>query len=139
MIHLSSLLPNLQYCYLFIIYSFLSSFCYSFCIIILSPLRYNWFNVVFFINDSLIFFAPSSPILLSVHYIYHCYCNHFCYYFHLSSQLRSSWVNVVLIINDSLIFFAPSTPTMFPVHYFIISLFLQIIYAISYYNIPDSV
>ena len=78
MIHLSSLLLHFQYGYLFIIslssflqiYLFFIIISYLLSIYILSSqCRSSVVNVVLIINDSLIFFAPSSPIPLSVHCI----------------------------------------------------------------------
>ena len=145
MIHLSSLLLHLQYCYLFIIslFSFLQ-FIYFFIIIsyllsiyiLSSPPRCSVVNIVLIINDSLIFFAPSALILLPVHYfliflfyilfIVFIIISFLLFIYILSSHHRLSSVNVVLIINDSLIFSAPSSPILFPVHYFIYFHFINL-------------
>ena len=141
MIHLYALLLLVQYSYLFInsLFSFFTIYWFFHCFIfiiyyILSSLpRFSAVNVVLIINDSLIFFAPSTPILFPDHYFHSFHFLQFIYFFIiisyllsiyiLSSQYRFSSVNVVLIINDSLIFFAPSAPILLTVHYFIIFIF----------------
>ena len=137
MIHLSLLLLHLQYRSLFIIYSFFIIIfiiiCYSFCIIFPSQLRSNWVNVVFFINNSLIFFAPSSSIKFPVHYLFIfiiIYYYHFVYSFCIifPSLIRSNLVNVVFFINNLLIFIAPSSPILLSVHY-LLSLLLSFYYS----------
>ena len=124
MIHLSSELLLLQYCYLFIInFSNSLSPIYIFIFIILSsPFRYSSVNVVLIFNDSLIILAPSAPILLSVRYQLHfpLLPIYIFIFIILSSPLRSSVVNEVLIFNDSLIIFAPSAPILLPVHYLLL-------------------
>ena len=99
MIHLSFLLLNLQFRYLFILFNFYLIFSFYFP---LFHLYYYFFFLYFYIWISISFYTS------------------------ISSLLRSSVVNVVFIINDSLIIFAPSTPILFTVHIilFIISVFL---------------
>ena len=82
-----------------------------------SQLRSNSVNVVFFINDSLIFIAPFTPIPLPVYYLLiFVFKTHLDYFL---SQLRSNSVNVVFFFSNSLIFFVPSSPILLPVQLFI--------------------
>ena len=154
-LHLSSLLLLLQYCYLFI--SFIYHFHYhyftphiSFSLILYffifysyffssfsSPLRSSLVNILLYFNPSLIIFAPSSPILLSIYFIYisfslslfhhtHFFLSFFfivpSYFFSsFSSPLRPSPVNVLLLFNPSPIIFAPSSPILLSIYFIYIS------------------
>ena len=69
MIRLSCLPQRLQFGYLFIfspiLLSFLSFFLHS---LVIKQRRCSEVNVVFFVNNSLILLAPSSPKQLSIHF-----------------------------------------------------------------------
>ena len=117
MIHLSCLLLLLQFRYLFICFLHFHSLFHLFSCS--SRSRCSTVNVVLTFNDSLILFAPSSPIALPVHlFLSFSFPSLFLFYSY-SSLPRSSSVNVVLTFNDSLILIAPSAPILLPVHLFI--------------------
>ena len=128
MIHLSSLLLHLQYCYLFIIfiififtiYLFFHFFFFSYLLsiyILSSQYRYSVVNVVLIINDSLIFFAPSSPIR-SVHCILLVTCRSYYYYFLVILPLKFNDVHGVM--DNTISMYSISSPVL-TFHFIIIS------------------
>ena len=129
MIHLSSLLLLLQYCFLFIIslfsflrfiYLFLLHYYFIFIIYLFlsSPPRSSWVNVVLIINNSLIFFAPSSLIQFPVHYILLVVCYSYYCYFLVILLFKSNEVHGVMGNTFSMYFISSPNITF---HFIVIS------------------
>ncbi len=129
MIHLLQKLLHLQFGWLFICCYSSFFFCFSFLFLISSQPRFSSVNVVLIFNVSLIAEAPSSPILLPVHFLLlFIFLLLFHFLFLISSLHRFSSVNVVLIFNDSLIAQAPFAPISLSVHYFIIHFLFYLLF-----------